>query len=142
MAPKSKNYKSENHSLTSFKVDENILSVGGWRAETLTEVRRLIHEAVPKVEEDCKWIKPVNPLGVPTWSYAGIICTGESYKLAVKLTFARGAFLDDPHHLFNASLEGGTRRAIDIKEGESLNAEAFKLLIQAAVAENQRLAAK
>ena len=142
MATKSKGNKPDHLSLTSSKVDEKILSIGGWRAETLTEVRRLIHEAVPTVEEDCKWVKPTNPLGVPTWSCGGIICTGESYKQAVKLTFARGAFLDDPHHLFNASLDGGTRRAIDIKEGESLDAKAFKSLIQAAVAENQRLAAK
>jgi len=142
MAVKSKNNKPENSPVTSSQVDEKIQSIGGWRAETLAEVRRLIHEAVPAIEEDCKWVKPTNPLGVPTWSCGGIICTGESYKQAVKLTFARGAFLDDPHRLFNASLDGGTRRAIDIKEGESLDAKAFKSLIQAAVAENQRLAAK
>lgn len=142
MTAKSKNNRPENPSITSSRVDEKILSIGGWRAETLAEVRRLIHEAVPEIEEDCKWVKPTNPLGVPTWSCGGIICTGESYKQAVKLTFARGAFLDDPHHLFNASLDGGTRRAIDIKEGESLDAKVFKSLIQAAVAENQRLAAK
>jgi hypothetical protein len=123
-------------------IDEKILSIGGWRAETLTEIRRLIHEAAPAIEEDCKWVKPINPLGVPTWSSSGIVCTGESYKQVVKLTFARGASLNDPHGLFNASLDGGTRRAIDIREGESLDPRAFKALIQAAVAENERKAAK
>jgi len=127
---------------TSSRIDEKIQSVGGWRAETLAEVRRLIHEAVPLIEEDCKWVKPTNPLGVPTWSCSGIICTGEVYKQVVKLTFARGAALRDPHGLFNASLEGGTRRAIDIRDGESIHSEAFKVLIQAAAAENQRLATK
>ena len=142
MAIKSRSNKPENRSVRSSQVDEKIQSIGGWRAMTLAEVRRLIHEAVPAIEEDCKWIKPTNPLGVPTWSCGGIICTGEAYQQVVKLTFARGASLDDPHRLFNASLEGGTRRAIDIREGESLDAEAFKSLIQTAVAENQRLAAK
>jgi hypothetical protein len=108
----------------------------------LTEIRRLIHEAVPAIEEGCKWIKPTNPLGVPTWSRGGIICTGEAYKEVVKLTFARGAFLEDPHGLFNASLAGGTRRAIDIREGAALDARAFKSLIQAAVKENQQWTAK
>ncbi|MFN7959172.1 MAG: DUF1801 domain-containing protein [Holophagaceae bacterium] len=121
----------------SSRVDEKIQSIGGWRGDLLTEVRRLIHEAAPTVEEDCKWIKPTNPLGVPTWSSSGIICTGEAYKLVVKLTFARGAALSDPHHLFNAGLDGGTRRAIDLREGESLDAEAFKSLVQAAVAANR-----
>lgn len=142
MVVKPKHTKPENPPATSSRVDAKILSIGGWRAETLSAVRRLIHAAVPAVEEDCKWVKPSNPLGVPTWSCGGIICTGESYKQVVKLTFARGAFLDDPHRLFNASLDGGTRRAIDIKEGETLDAKAFKSLVQAAVAENQRLAAK
>lgn len=142
MTIKPKSKEPTNSSITSSRVDEKIHSVGGWRAETLTEIRRLIHEAAPMVEEDCKWIKPTNPLGVPTWSCGGIICTGEAYKQVVKLTFARGAFIDDPHRLFNASLDGGTRRAIDIKEGESVDAKAFKSLIQAAVAENRRFAAK
>jgi hypothetical protein len=142
MAVKSKSNRPGNPSVTSSQVDEKIQSIGGWRAVTLAEVRRLIHEAVPAIEEDCKWIKPTNPLGVPTWSLSGIICTGEPYKQVVKLTFARGASLDDPHHLFNASLDGGTRRAIDIREGESVDAKSFKSLIQAAVAENQRLTGK
>ncbi len=122
----------------SHLIDERIRSVGGWRAEILTEVRRLIHEADPDIMEDCKWIKPSNPLGVPVWSHAGIVCTGEVYKQVVKLTFARGAVLADPRELFNSSLNGNTRRAIDIQEGEELDAKAFKALIEAAVAENLR----
>lgn len=122
-------------------VDERIRSVGGWRGETLARLRRMIHEADPDIREDCKWMKPSNPLGVPVWSHAGIVCTGESYKEVVKLTFARGAALKDPRRLFNASLEGGTRRAIDIREGETLDAEAFKALIEAAVAENLKSSA-
>ncbi len=119
-------------------IDERIRSLGGWRAETLAEVRRLIHEADPDIMEECKWVKPSNPLGVPVWSHAGIVCTGETYQQAVKLTFARGASLEDPKGLFNSSLEGNARRAIDIREGEVLDAEAFKALIQAAVAKNLR----
>lgn len=122
----------------SLRIDEKIKSLGGWRTETMAEIRRLIHEAAPNIMEECKWIKPGNPLGVPVWSCAGIVCTGEAYKQIVKLTFARGASLNDPHGLFNSSLEGSTRRAIDIREGEIPDAEAFKSLIQAAVAENQR----
>ena len=119
-------------------IDERIRFLGGWRAETLAEVRRLIREADPDIMEECKWIKANNPLGVPVWSHAGIVCTGEAYKQAVKLTFARGASLADPRGLFNSSLDGNTRRAIDIREGEELDAEAFKALIQAAVEENLR----
>jgi hypothetical protein len=119
-------------------IDERIRSLGGWRAKTLREVRRLIHEADPDIMEDCKWIKPSNPLGVPVWSHTGVVCTGEAYKQTVKLTFARGASLADPRGLFNSSLDGNMRRAIDIQEGEVLDAEAFKALIQAAVAENFR----
>ena len=122
-------------------IDERIRSLGGWRAETLAEVRRLIREADPDIREDCQWIKPSNPLGVPVWSHAGIVCTGEAYQQVVKLTFARGASLADPRGLFNASLDGNTRRAIDLREGESLDAEAFQALIQAAVAENLRSSA-
>ncbi|HZY88122.1 MAG TPA: DUF1801 domain-containing protein [Gemmataceae bacterium] len=123
-------------------IDERIRSLGDWRGETLAEVRRLIHEAAPDIVEDCKWIKPTNPSGVPVWSHAGIVCTGEAYKQMVKLTFARGASLDDPSRLFTASLEGNTRRAIDVREGETLDAEAFKALIRAAVAENLRSGTK
>src|SRR4051794_14998346 len=122
-------------------IDERIRSLDDWRAETLAEVRRLIHEADPDIVEECKWIKPTNPLGVPVWSHAGIVCTGETYKQVVKLTFARGASLEDSRGLFNSSLEGNTRRAIDIREGEVLDAKAFKALIQAAVAENLRSSA-
>ena len=125
----------------SHLVDQRIQSLGGWRGGTLAEVRRLIREADPDILEACKWVKPGNPLGVPVWSHAGIVCTGEAYKQVVKLTFARGASLEDPRGLFNSSLEGNTRRAIDIREGEGLDAEAFKALIQAAVAENQRSSA-
>ncbi len=132
----------KNPSITSSQVEERIRALGGWRAETLVRIRRLIHEAVPEIEEDCKWIKPTNPLGVPTWSCGGIVCTGEAYNQVVKLTFARGASLNDPQGLFNSSLEGNTRRAIDIREGELLNAEAFKSLIHAALAENHRSSAK
>jgi hypothetical protein len=117
-------------------IDERIRSLGGWRAETLAEVRRLIHEADPEIVEECKWIKPSNPLGVPVWSHAGIVCTGEAYTKVVKLTFARGARIPDPSRLFNSSLEGNTRRAIDIHEGEKVDAGAFKALVKAAVAQN------
>src|SRR5215216_4053286 len=116
-------------------IDERIRSLGGWRAEALAEVRRLIHEADPDVTEEWKW------RGTPVWSHAGNVCTGEAYKQAVKLTFARGASLEDPRGLFNSSLEGNTRRAIDIREGESLDAKAFKALIKAAVVENLRTSA-
>jgi hypothetical protein len=117
-------------------IDERIRSLGDWRAEMLAEVRRLIHEADPEIVEEWKW------RGVPVWSHAGIVCTGETYKAVVKLTFARGAALEDPQRLFNSSLEGNTRRAIDIHEGEALDAEALKALIRAAVAENLRSKAK
>ncbi len=123
-------------------IDERIQSLEGWRAETLAQVRDLIHEADPDVIEECKWRKPSNPLGVPAWSHAGIVCTGEAYTQVVKVTFARGASLADPRGLFNASLDGNTRRAIDLREGETLDAEAFKGLIKAAVAENLRLSAQ
>lgn len=109
-----------------------------WRTKTLAEIRRMIHAADPDIVEERKWIKPSNPAGVPVWSRAGIVCTGETYKEVVKLTFMRGASLTDPRGLFNSSLEGGTRRAIDIRAGEVLDARAFKALIEAAVAENVR----
>jgi len=120
----------------SRRLDKQIKSLGDWRGETLAEVRRLIHDADPDIVEESKWVKASNPNGVPVWSHAGIICTGEVYKQAVKLTFARGASLNDPKKLFTSSLEGNTRRAIDIREGEKLDPKAFKALIQAAVAEN------
>ena len=112
------------------------MSSSDWRPTTLDQLRKLIQQADPDIVEERKWKKPSNPAGVPTWSHNGLICTGETYKDKVKLTFARGASLPDPAHLFNASLDGGTRRAIDIREGENIDAAAFKALIEAAVAEN------
>jgi hypothetical protein len=110
---------------------------GDWREETLARMRVLILEADPEMIEERKWKKPSNSMmGVPVWSHDGIVCTGETYKNVVKLTFARGASLPDPSRLFNASLEGGTRRAIDIHEGEKVGARAFKALVKAAVAAN------
>ena len=110
---------------------------GDWREETLARMRALILEADPEMVEERKWKKPSNSMkGVPVWSHDGIVCTGEIYKKAVKLTFAHGASIADPSRLFNASLDGGTRRAIDIHEGETVNARAFKALIKAAVALN------
>ena len=106
---------------------------GDWRADTLERMRRLIREADPEITEETKWVKPSNPDGVPTWSRGGIICTGETYKDKVKLTFARGAALEDPAKLFNASLDAGTRRAIDLIEGAPLDAEAFQDLVREAV---------
>ena len=117
-------------------IDRRIRDLGGWRGETLARMRALIHEADPEIVEECKWIKPTNPLGVPVWSHAGIVCTGEAYANVVKLTFARGASLPDPSRLFNASLDGNTRRAIDIHEGQQVDAGAFKALVKAAVAQN------
>jgi len=111
-------------------IDAKIASLADWRGKTLAAVRALIHQADPDVVEEVKW------RGVPVWSHAGMICTGETYKLAVKLTFAKGAALPDPAGLFNSSLDGNTRRAIDIHEGEHLDAAAFKALIRAAVALN------
>jgi len=114
-----------------------------WRAETLARVRALIKEADPAAIEERKWRKPSNGMvGVPVWSHDGIICTGETYKAAVKLTFANGAALDDPAHLFNSSLEGNTRRAIDIHEGDRIDEKALKALIRAAAAHNTKTKAK
>jgi len=113
------------------KIDERIAELGDWRGEKLAEVRRLIHEADPEVEEFWKW------RGVPTWEHAGIITTGESYKNYIKLTFAKGASLEDPKGLFNASLEGNARRAIDIHEDDELDPAAFKALIAEAIALNE-----
>jgi hypothetical protein len=111
-------------------IDARISELGGWRGETLARVRSLIREADPDAVEERKW------RGVPVWEHAGIICTGETYKAAVKLTFAKGAALDDPSGLFNASLEGNARRAIDLHEGDAINEAAFKALVRAAVALN------
>ncbi len=119
----------------SARIDKRIAELGDWRGETLSRMRKLIKQADPDVVEEVKWVKPTNP-GVPTWSDDGIICTGETYKSVVKLTFAKGASLQDPVKLFNSSLTGNTRRAIDIHEGEKVDVGAFKALIRAAVALN------
>lgn len=109
---------------------------GDWRSAMLDRIRQLIEKADPGVVEERKWKKPSNPAGVPVWSHDGMICTGETYKNYVKITFAKGASLEDPARLFNSSLQGGTRRAIDIHEGEKIDAKAFTALVRAAVALN------
>jgi hypothetical protein len=124
-------------------IDARIEELGDWRGETLARVRELIHLADPDVVEQVKWRKPSNTMrGVPVWEHAGIICTGETYKAVVKMTFAKGAALDDPSGLFNSSLEGNVRRAIDIREGDKINEKALKALIRAAVALNTSARAK
>jgi hypothetical protein len=119
----------------SQQIDARIEELGDWRGSTLSRLRALIRQADPDVVEEWKWKKATNP-GVPVWSHEGIICTGETYKSVVKLTFAHGASLKDPSGLFNASLEGNTRRAIDIREGDKIDEKALKALIRAAVALN------
>jgi hypothetical protein len=119
----------------SASVTKRIEELGDWRGEALAHVRKLIHDADPAIEEEWKWAKATSP-GVPVWSHDGIVCTGESYKEVVKLTFARGASIKDPKKLFNSSLEGNARRAIDIREGGKIDAAAFTQLIRAAVAAN------
>ena len=111
-------------------IDQRIKELGDWRGQTLARVRKIIHEADPEIVEEWKW------MGTPVWSHAGIVCTGETYKSVVKMTFARGAALNDPSRLFNSSLEGNVRRAIDIREGETINAAALKKLVRSAVALN------
>lgn len=117
-------------------IDARIKATNDWRGETLALIRELIHEAAPHIEEQVKWRKPANPNGVPVWESSGIVCTGEVYKDKVKLTFANGAALDDPKGVFNSSLDGNQRRAIDLHEADKLDAPAFKTLIRAAVAFN------
>jgi hypothetical protein len=119
-----------NGEAASANITKRIQELGGWRGETLAHVRQLIHDADPDIQEEWKW------MGTPVWSHDGIVCTGESYKQVVKLTFARGASIRDPKKLFNSSLEGNTRRAIDLREGEKINEAAFKQLIRAAIAAN------
>ena len=116
-------------------ISKSFAELGDWRGETLSRMRTLIKEADPDVVEEWKWVKPASP-GTPVWSHDGLICTGESYKSVVKLTFGKGASLPDPAHLFNSSLEGNARRAIDIHEGEVVDGSAFKALIRQAVALN------
>ena len=120
----------------SSEIDARIRALGDWRGEMLSRLRALIVQADPEVVEECKWKKPSNPAGTPVWSHDGIICTGETHKSVVKMTFARGAFLDDPAGLFNSSLEGNLRRAIDFHEGDPVKEKALKALIRAAVALN------
>ncbi len=119
-------------------IDARIAELGDWRGATLARVRALIREAEPDVVEAVKWRKPANPGGVPVWELEGTICTGETYKDKVKITFAQGAELEDPARMFNASLSGSTRRAIDLREGDQLDDVAFKQLVTAAVARNAR----
>jgi hypothetical protein len=126
----------ENDKAPSQLIDARIRELGDWRGETLGRLRALVKEADPEVVEEWKWVKATNP-GTPVWSHDGIICTGEAYKNAVKTTFAKGASLEDPSGLFNSSLGGNTRRAIDFHEGEEIDEDAFKDLIRAAVALNE-----
>ena len=119
----------------SQRIDARIKELSDWRGETLARIRTLIKQADPEVVEEWKWVKPTNP-GTPVWSHAGIICTGETYKNVVKMTFAKGASLPDPSGLFNSSLEGNTRRAIDFHEGDKIDEKALQALIRAAVALN------
>ena len=124
-----------NGEAASAKITQRIQELGDWRGETLAHIRQLIHDADPDIQEEWKWVKP-GSAGTPVWSHDGGVCTGESYKQVVKLTFFRGASIKDPKKLFNSSLEGNTRRAIDLREGEKINEVAFKQLIRAAVAAN------
>ena len=128
--------RAPNSTAASKNITKRIQSLGDWRGETLARVRRLIHDADPEIQEEWKW------MGTPVWSHDGGVCTGESYKQVVKLTFFRGASLQDPRKLFNSSLEGNTRRAIDIREGERLDGAAFKELIRSAVAANSAARAR
>ena len=140
MMKKSGSQKAESSSRESGsrEVDARIQELADWRGEMLSRLRALIRQADPDVVEECKWKKPSNPWGVPVWSHDGLICTGETHKSIVKMTFAKGAFLDDPAGLFNSSLEGNLRRAIDFHEGDKINEKALKNLIRAAVALNTK----
>lgn len=135
--------KGKSEASPSKEIDRRIKELGGWRGEILARIRALIKEADAQVVEEVKWRKPSNAMsGVPVWSHGGIICTGETYKTAVKTTFAKGAALEDPSGLFNSSLEGNVRRAIDFHEGGKIDEKAFKALIRAAVALNTSKPAK
>ena len=133
--------RAPNSAAASKSITKRTQELGDWRGETLAWVRQLIHDADPEIEEEWKWQKSSSP-GTPVWSHDGGVCTGESYKQVVKLTFFRGASLQDPQKLFNSSLEGNTRRAIDIREGETLNEAAFRALIRSAVAANSAARAR
>jgi len=132
----SRKVESESSEAGSREVEAFIQKLGDWRGEMLSHLRALIKQADPEVMEECKWKKPSKPGGTPVWSHDGIICTGESYKNAVKMTFGKGAQLDDPAGLFNSSLDGNLRRAIDFHEGDKVNEKGLKALIRAAVALN------
>ena len=132
---------SETIESASRVIDARIQELGDWRGKTMAHLRELIHDADPDIQEEWKWVKATSP-GTPVWSHDGIVCTGESYKQVVKLTFARGASIDDPKKLFNSSLEGNTRRAIDFREGEKINEKALKALIRSAVTLNTSSASK
>ena len=121
----------------SRSIDAKIKELGDWRGKTLARVREIVHEADPEIVEERKWVKPTSP-GTPAWSHGGIVCTGETYKNVVKITFARGAALEDPSGLFNSSLDGNVRRAIDIHQGDQIDEAALKALIREAVAANRR----
>lgn len=129
--------KSSESESASNLIDARIEELDDWRGETLSHLRLLIQQADPEVVEEVKWRKPSNPSGVPVWSHDGILCTGEAYKDKLKLTFFRGAELADPEGLFNASLEGNTRRAIDLRQGDEIDKTAFKALVRAAASLNQ-----
>jgi hypothetical protein len=131
-----KTSSSEKVESASQEIDARIQQLAGWRGEMLTRLRALIKQADPEVVEECKWKKPSNPLGTPVWYHNGILCTGEAHKSVVKMTFAKGAALDDPSGLFNSSLDGNVRRAIDFREGDKINEKALKALIRAAVTLN------
>ena len=128
--------KGQSKIVPSTSTDASIDAAGDWKGDLLSRLRALIMEADPEMTEERKWRKPSNPAGIPTWSHNGLVCTGETYKNAVKMTFAKGASLADPSGLFNSSLEGNARRAIDFREGDTLDEEALKTLIRAAVALN------
>jgi hypothetical protein len=130
-----KHSASSDEKSASELINERIRELGDWRGKTLLRVRQLIKEADPEIVEEWKWVKPTNP-GTPVWSHNGLVCTGETYKNAVKLTFSKGASLEDPSRLFNSSLDGKVRRAIDIREGDQINEPALKELIRAAIALN------
>jgi len=134
--PRSDQGRSQHIEPSSSPKGEDPSQLDDWRVATLSRIRSLIKQADPEVAEERKWKKPTNPEGVPVWAHDGMICTGETYKKHVKITFAKGASLTDPSHLFNSSLEGSARRAIDIHDGEEIDEEAFKALIRAAVALN------
>ncbi len=131
----------ENDKAAAATLTKHIRDLGDWRGEMLSHLRYLIHDADPAVVEEWKWVKATSP-GVPVWAHAGGICTGETYKEVVKLTFFRGAALKDPKHLFNSSLDGNVRRAIDFRQGEKVNATAFKQLIRTSVAANEAAVAE